>query len=159
LKRYIHTADAVFALILFCAFALSMLLVLMTGARAYQDIRDAVENHYSEDACISYIAMKVRHFDDASGGLELRDLDGIPALYMTESLGGSEYFTAIYYYDGYVKELYAESGYEFAPEDGFDVLAAESLTFEVSDRLLRISCVGTGGGEAGTYLGLRKGGL
>ncbi|MDR3278548.1 MAG: DUF4860 domain-containing protein [Oscillospiraceae bacterium] len=154
MKRYIHTADAVFALILFCAFALSMLMVLMTGAVAYQDVRDAVENHYSEDTCISYIAMKVRHYDDASGSFELRDLDGVPALYMTESVGGGEYFTAIYFYDGYVKELYAESGYEFAPGDGADVLAAEALSFEVSDRLLHVSCVGTGGNAADIYLSL-----
>ncbi|MDR0838199.1 MAG: DUF4860 domain-containing protein [Oscillospiraceae bacterium] len=159
MKRYIHTADAVFALILFCAFAISMLMVLMTGAQAYQGVRDTVENHYSEDTCISYIAMKLRHYDDEGSSVYIGDIAGLPALYLSESFDGEEYVTAIYFYDGYVMELYAEKGYDFDPEHGFRIVAAREMTVsEPSDGLFRISCVGTGGARAETTLGLRGGG-
>ncbi|MDR2615883.1 MAG: DUF4860 domain-containing protein [Oscillospiraceae bacterium] len=157
MKRYIHTVDAVFALILFCAFALSMLLVLTTGAGAYKNIRDAVRRHYSEDTCVSYVAMKLRHYDDRDGSVSLGVVGGAKALLLTETTDGTEYTTAIYYYDGAVRELYAESGYEFSPEDGFEIIAAQSLTItSPSAGVYKISCVGEDGGEAGTTVSLRS---
>jgi hypothetical protein len=155
-RRYIHTADAVFALVLFGAFAMAMLMVLMTGAQAYQGIRDNVEQHYSEETCLGYISMKVRHYDSAGGAVYMGDVGGIPALMLREEYDGVGYITAIYIKDGYVKELYADESFEFEPDAGLDILAAGSLTMSfVEDGLLAVKCVGTGGGSAEVYLNLR----
>jgi hypothetical protein len=157
MKRYIHTVDAVFALILFCAFALSMLMVLMTGAGAYKNIRDAVRNHYSEDTCVSYIAMKLRHYDGADNSVTLGDVGGVPALLLSETMDGDEYVTAIYFYDGYVRELFAEAGYDQRPEDGFEIVEASSLTVtSPREGVYGVLCVGIGGGEAETSINLRS---
>jgi hypothetical protein len=157
LRRYIHTADAVFALVLFAAFAVAMLMVLMTGAQAYQGIKDTVENHYSEDTCLNYISMKVRHYDSAGGAVYEGDVGGIPALMLREEYDGVGYITAIYFHDGYVKELYADESFDFTPEAGLEILAVESLdvTFR-DDGLIEARCVGTGGGSASVYLSLRS---
>ena len=156
MKRYIHTADAVFALVLFCAFALSMLLVLMTGATAYQDIRNAVENHNSENLCVSYIATKVRHSDTA-GGVSIGAIGDTPAIVLSIGAGGSYYDTYVYLHDGYVRELFIERGYEFYPEDGENVMAVNDLAFGFTeDGLLRVFCTGTGGRTAETFLSLRS---
>jgi hypothetical protein len=155
MKRYIHTVDAVFALILFCAFALSMLMVLMTGAGAYKNIRDAVRRHYSEDTGVSYIAMKLRHYDDRDCAVSLGEIEGIPALFMAENIAGEEYVTAIYYYDGYIRELFADSGYEWKLDDGFEIIEANSLTItEEFAGVYNIRCVGAGGGTADTTISL-----
>jgi hypothetical protein len=157
LRRYIHTADAVFALVLFGAFALAMLMVLMTGAQAYQGIKDTVENHYSEDTCLSYISMKVRHYDSAGGAVYIGDVGGVPALMLREEYDGVGYITAVYFHDGFVKELYADESFEFTPEAGLEILAVESLDVELTDDgLISVSCVGTGGGRASAYLSLRS---
>lgn len=156
MKRYIHTADAVFALVLFCAFAISILMVLMMGAEAYQKVRDAVENHYSEDTCISYIAMKVRHYDDKDSAVYVGNVQDKTALYMRETFDDTEYVTVIYYYDGYVMELYAESGYTFDPEAGFRIVEANDLTImSLGEGLISIACEGTGGSVAEISLSLR----
>jgi hypothetical protein len=158
LRRYIHTADAVFALVLFAAFAIAMLMVLMTGAQAYQGIKDNVENHYSEDTCLSYISMKVRHYDSAGGAIYMGDVGGIPALMLREEYDGVGYVTAVYFHDGYVKELYADESFEFTPEAGLAILAVERLDMRLTgDGLIEASCVGTGGGRASVYLSLRSG--
>jgi hypothetical protein len=137
-----------------------MLMVLMTGARAYQGVRDAVENHYSEDTCLSYITMKVRHYDVAGGAVYIGDIGGVPALMLSEEFDGARYVTAIYQAGGYVKELFTEDGLEFEPEFGLDVLAVRSLSFNfVRDDLLEITCTGTGGARASTYLNLRSAGV
>ncbi|MDR2358098.1 MAG: DUF4860 domain-containing protein [Oscillospiraceae bacterium] len=160
MKRYIHTVDAVFALILFCAFALSMLMVLMTGAGAYKGIRDAVRRSYSEDTCVSYIAMKLRRYDSANRSVSLGEIGGEDALLLTETTDGTEYTTVVYYYDGGVRELYAESGYDFKPEDGFEIIEARALEIaSPSGGVYEIRCVGAGGGEAGTTISLRSAGV
>jgi hypothetical protein len=159
MKRYVHTVDAVFALILFCAFALSMLMVLMTGAGTYKNIRDAVRRSYSEDTCVSYIAMKLRRYDGEGCSVSLGEIGGEDALFLTETAGGTEYTTAVYYHGGAVRELYAESGYDFEPSDGFEIV--EALALEIaspSAGVYEIRCVGAGGGEAGTAISLRSAG-
>jgi hypothetical protein len=155
-RRYIHTADAVFALVLFAAFAMAMLMVLMTGAQAYQGIRDNVENHYSEETCLSYVSMKVRHYDSAGGAVYMGDVGGIPALMLREEYDGVGYVTAIYLKDGYVKELYADENFDFEPDAGLNIIAANSLAMSfTAGGLLEVKCVGTGGGSAECYLSLR----
>ena len=161
MKRYIHASDAVFALVLFCAFALSMLMVLTTGARAYQDIRDAVENHYSENTCIDYISTKIRHYDAAdSVYIDVVGTTAVICLVEEMDAADTEYVTYIYYYDGYVRELFVEEGYEFDPEDGLSVLAVNRLVFDyLGPHLLYVNCTGTGGVSAEAYLSLRSTGV
>lgn len=155
MKRYVHTADAIFALILFAAFAVSILMVLTTGAQAYQNVRSSVENHYSENTCISYIVMKLRHYDDVTCSVELGEIEGTQALLMSEIIEGDEYITAIYYHDGYVMEIYAEGGYEFTLDDGFKIIEARGLTLSSpSPGLYNVACVGTGGGRADATVSL-----
>ena len=156
MKRYVHAADAVFALILFAAFAVSILMVLTTGAQAYQNVRNSVENHYSENTCVSYIVMKLRHYDDADCEVTIGDIEGTPALMLGEFINDEKYITAIYYHDGYVRELYADGGYEFTLDEGFEIIEAQEFTFtSPAAGLYKISCVGTGGGAANATVSLR----
>ena len=156
MKRYVHAADAIFALILFAAFAVSILMVLTTGAQAYQNVRNSVENHYSENTCVSYIVMKLRHYDDVTCGVALGDVEGTPALLLSETIDGEEYITAIYYHEGYVMEIFAESGYEFTLNDGDQIIEAHDLTLSSpSAGLYKVACVGVGGGRAEATISLR----
>ena len=156
MKRYVHAADAVFALILFAAFAVSILMVLTMGAQSYQKVRSSVENHYSENTCVSYIVMKLRHYDDANCEVSLGDVEGVPALILSEIVDGEEIITAIYYHEGYVKEIYADSGYEFTLADGAEIIEAQKLTLtSPAPGLYRVSCIGTGGSEAAATVSLR----
>jgi len=158
-KRYIHAADAVFSLVLFCVFALSMLLVLMSGVGAYKDIRSASENGYSENTCISYVSTKVHH-NLTADSIYLSEVAGEPAIALEEEINGEIFVTYIYYFNGYVKELFTMKGNDFPAESGFDVLQVSAFTFDIStDGLLHVSCTGTGGSTAQTYLNLYTGGM
>jgi hypothetical protein len=157
MKRYVHTADAVFALLLFCAFAVSMLMVLMTGAQAYRGVRDRAENHYSEDTAISYIAMKLRHYDASDCSVTVGTLGESDALILTEVIDETEFVTVIYFSGGYIREIFAEKGYDLAPGDGFEIVAAREIDIASRSGLIEIKCVGTGGGSAETSIALRSG--
>jgi hypothetical protein len=155
MKRYIHTVDAFFALILFCAFTASMLIILVTGAKVYRQIRNAGEQHYSETTCINYLTMKIRHFDDASGDVYVGKIGGEDALFLSETIDGETYVTAVYYYDGYVRELLTDADYEVLPQDGLEIVPASGLTFySLPNGFVYVSCTGTGGTTAEIYLAL-----
>lgn len=156
-----HTIDIVFVLLLFCIFAASVLLVLLTGAGTYQGIAESMENHYQERTCINYIATKIRHYD-TEGSVELVDGTGDAAikLKLSETIDGTAYNTFIYYYNGMVMELFTEEGLEIDAGGGFEIIEAEGITFEMaSDNLLRIECTGAGGTSAELFVSLRSQGV
>jgi hypothetical protein len=153
--RRSHTPDLVFALALFCVFAASVLLVLMSGANAYRRIADGLAQHYEERTCLSYIAAKLRHFD-TEGAVSLTSFGDGDALLLTQTIEGREYGTLIYTHEGTVMELFTELPLAFGPEAGCVVLPAGSLRFSwLSDGLLHVECDGAEGRSAGVSVALR----
>ena len=158
MKRYVHTIDVVFALVLFCVFAMSLLLVLLTGAQAYRGVRDSMEEQYAERTCIRYIAAKVRHYDEA-GAVSVGELNDLPALCLAESMDGGEYVTYLYYYEGYICELFTDPMLGLTAGDGTRILEAGNLTFtQPMESLLCVTCTDTDGDAARILLSLRSGG-
>ena len=158
MRRYIHTIDVVFALVLFCAFAMSLLLVLMTGARAYRGIRDNMEETYTGRTCLSYIATKLRHYDE-TGAVSVGELDGVPALCLAETSGDGAYVTYLYFYDGYICELFTDPSFVLTAEAGTRLMEAGGLTFsQVSEGLVVLSCTDVDGDSSQLMVSLRSGG-
>ncbi|MDR3311187.1 MAG: hypothetical protein LBS90_07570 [Oscillospiraceae bacterium] len=160
MKRYIHTVDAVFALILFCAFAVSMLMVLSTGANTYQGVRDSVERHFSEDTAVDYISMKTRHYNGSD--VKYREYDGSGVLYFLSADRGSTDITAIFQRDGQLFEITAEYDdiFHAVPEESYmraatAIVDIQSLVYETLDgdaALLKVVCTGTSGDAAETVI-------
>ncbi|MDR2530960.1 MAG: DUF4860 domain-containing protein [Oscillospiraceae bacterium] len=146
-----RTYDTVFALILFFGFALSMLMTLLIGAGVYQRIRNVGDDR--REICIRYITTKVRGYDNSTHPIEVGRIDGNSALLFTETFSGVDYVSAIYYYDGYVRELFAESGNTFGAADGEKIVEASGLEFSLDGALLRIRSEG-----ADAFIHLRTGG-
>ena len=152
-----HKVDTMFTLILFGVFAVSVLLVLLAGAGAYQDIAARMERQYEERTCLSYLDAKVRHYD-AAGQVVVEMLDECQALALYEEIEGVRYKTLIYCYDGYVRELFFEDGLQFHPADGQPVIAAQNLDVELAaGNLLRLTCVTKAGVQEEVLLYLRSG--
>lgn len=121
--------NMVFALIVFCAFAMSLLTVLMLGANAYRSITEMSRKGYDERACLSYVWTKVKNGDDA-GTVKVGDFHGLSSLCIYEEVDGVMYQTVIYAYDGHLYELFHETGIALSPEDGTPILKTEFLRFE-----------------------------
>ena len=157
-----HRIDGVFVLLLFSVFAACVLLVLLTGAGSYQRLTKRDAKNYDQRICVQYLAAKVRHAEQLDG-IFVGNFDGIPAksgdtLFLTEDVDGETYWTRIYYEDGYVRELYAAADETFEKEDGEPVLAARSLTFQLSaDGLLMAATVDLNGDPTELTLSLRCG--
>ncbi len=155
--------DTIFTMLLFGAFATSLLILLVTGARSYQDVKSVADRRFSENTGVSYVTTKVRHYDSL-GGVSVGQVGGIPALLLRETIDGEPYVTYLYYNSEYLMELFIldtpENQDALFPDDGEPVIEAEDMTFEITDLgLLKISCTGTGGGTSDIELMLRSGGV
>jgi len=134
-----RSIDTVFVLIVFSIFAVSVLMVLMLGASIYQNINDISREDELEQTALSYIWTKTKNFDKA-GSISIGDFNGKPALFFNESLGGTDFRTAVYHYDGWLYELFSDAALEFSPADGERVVMVDDLSFESAENgLFRVS--------------------
>ena len=124
--------DTVFVLIVFSIFALSVLMVLMLGASVYKNINDISRAGQQEHMALSYIWTKVKNFDDENA-ISVGNFEGIPAIFIDETLGDTEFRTAIYIYDGWLLELFSEKALTFSPDSGTRITQINNMTFKETD--------------------------
>lgn len=135
--------ESLFVLLLFAIFAGTLVLVLFAGANSYRRVAERGSDGYDRRICAQYIAAKVRHGDREGavfvGGFSDPDSeDGISTLYLRQEIEGVIYDTRIYWYDGAVRELFAEEDIAFEPQDGNEVLQTAALYFSREDNLLTV---------------------
>ncbi|MEA4815619.1 MAG: DUF4860 domain-containing protein [Lachnospiraceae bacterium] len=153
MKQNSLNSGFVMGLFLFFIFTGAMFMVLVFGAGAYNDIRNELESQYNERTCVSYICAKLRHYD-SEGAVSIGENKGIETIMLAEEENGAEYITYIYYYEGYMRELYCEKSVEFDPDAGFSVIPAEGLSVKMAgDALIKIECK-SGGRTAKAYVAL-----
>ena len=166
------------ALLLFGVFAVCVLSVLLTGADAYRRLTDRDQASYDRRTAAQYIATRVRQADAAGGGPRVcmagafdgeMPVNGVgmwptggDTLFLEEAIDGELYYTRIYYYDGYIRELFSSADAALAPEDGEKVLAARGLTFDwgpggAPGSLLTAELTDADGGVERVVLSLRSG--
>jgi len=127
-----RSIDTIFVLIVFSIFAISVLMVLMLGASIYRNINEISHDGQSEHTALSYIWTKTKNFDE-SGGIDVGDFQGVPALFIDEFIGETHFRTAIYHYDGWLCELFSEAALEFSPEDGVRVIRVDELRIDTDE--------------------------
>ena len=142
------------ALLTFGVFAVCILSVLLSGAGTYRRLTERNQASYDYRTCSQYIAAKV-HQAPSSEALSVSDFDGNDALAVAEEIDGVTYLTHIYCYDGWICELFAEAGGDFAPSDGQQVMQAQSLSLSLDGGLLSVEIVDPNGKTVSLLLSVR----
>lgn len=148
-----HHIDALAALLLFGVFAVCVLIVLLSGADAYQRLTDRDQAAFDRRTAVQYLATRARQAD-AAGGVAVEDFDGVRALVLDAE---SSYPTWLYCYDGWLMEIYCYFEERPGPEDGQPLLELEAFDAEMENGLLTLRVTGTGGVEETLLLSLRSG--
>lgn len=130
-----HDISTVAALLLLGVFAVCILSVLLTGAKAYRKLTERDHVSFEKRTCIQYIATKVRQAPDE---VLVEQFGGSDALVLTEQIEGETYLTRVYCHNGYLMELFTSTGDEFFPEDGEQILPAQELSLDKNGALLTI---------------------
>ncbi len=147
-----HHMDGLLLLLLFGVFAVCVLSVLLTGARAYRRLTLRDQEAYRRRTCVQYIATRVRQ-GDIEGGVTVEPFGEGDALALT----ADGYVTRVYWHDGWLKELYTDEDVQLAPEDGEKIMELGGLTMSMDDGLLTVEAVNGDGTSDTLRLALRGG--
>ena len=153
-----HTIDVIFVLAVACAFAASILMVLMLGVNVYGNIQSTSNDEFNKRVCLSYITAKV-HSNDSHGGVTAGVFGDVPAIFMEEEFDGVKYNTIIYTYDGWLRELFCEQGNDLSLDSGTPVLEIDFVSFEkIKPDLLFVEYSDADGSGGRIFINLRSGG-
>ena len=144
------------ALMVFGVFAACLLFLLLTGADAYQKMRQRDTATYESRTAVQYMTTRVRQADRAES-ITAEAFDGLDALVLLEEIEGETYETKLYCYDGWLTELYAAAGSDLSPAAGEKILELKALELSLEDGLLQAKLTLPDGREEELSLQLRSG--
>ena len=138
-------AGAIAALILTCVFGATLLLSLAAGAGVYRRVAERTEAGANTRVGLTYLTAKIHGYDSVDA-VYAGSFGGVDAVYLLQDMDGLTYETILYVYDGQLRELLCEQGWELEPEDGEPIAEAQSLTVtEPESGLLRLTFTDGGG--------------
>lgn len=155
-KMISYHVDGLIALLLFGIFAVCLLAVLLTGAGAYRRLNARNEETYARRTCMQYVANRV-HQAPRPSDVIIEPFGSGDALAITDQDGC---VTKVYFYDGYLMELYSEASFGLSPQDGEKIMEIGSLGLVLEDGMLEVTVTDGAGKECEMVLALSdKGGM
>ena len=147
--------SGVLVLLVFAAFMISILMVLLTGADVVQKLTERDQNSYDRRTAAQYIATRTRQADSA-GMLSVRSFGDGDAMVFAESIDGTIYETLVYCYDGYLREMFVEARTEQAAEFGEKIVPLESFRIDDCNTYLQVELTFSDGQTETVILYLRS---
>ena len=137
MKKPKFKVTSLIVLTVFCLFAVCTMIVVLVGAQIYENMADRGRAQFEKRTVARYITTRVRQSDVAEG-LRVEEFCGRNALAFREQIGGNDYKTFVYCYEGYIRELFAAEEGSFLPEDGEKILKAHEVKFEAEGNFLKV---------------------
>lgn len=121
------------AVLVFALFGISLLLVLLTGAKVCRDLTRRGGEETGARTVRDYLYTRARQGEN----LRVEDFGGCDALVTEETVAGVTYLTRVYCYEGWLRELFCAGDAQVSPEDGEKLLEADYLKLSLEGDLLR----------------------
>ena len=131
-KRQGIRVDSAGVFLLGAVFLFLSIGLVMLGGSLYRHIMVTSGKNDATRTTFSFLANQVRRAD-ASGGVEVGEFCGCQALLLSQDFDGWEFITYLYYYDGALRELIVEKGYELEPEAGLPIVWLEDMGFSADE--------------------------
>lgn len=121
--------DTFFILALLALFAITSFFVIIIGARQYHSIANQMTENYETRTASSYLVEKFNQ-NDVAGSVSITDVEGIPAITLTQTIHEQDYTTYIYAYEGYLREITVSEGTVITPASGQKIVEAAALNIK-----------------------------
>ena len=154
MKTKSHSISGAFVFMLLGVFAVFSMLLVVLGAQAYRTTVDGAAAHTQKRIVTAFVRNAVRAQDER-GAIAVEEHDGLPVLALTSEMDGESYVQYIYGYNGQLCELFTSAEYEFAPEDGEPVCAAQTFEPTLEGSLLTVRVTDETGGFSPVYIARR----
>ncbi len=148
--------DLFFIIILLSAFAISALIIVMIGARVYQNVTAEMQSNFDLRIPLSYISTKVKQHD-AKEAVQLLTKENTDVLVLSSTDQQVSYETWIYTYDQQLYEIMVKKGQQFSLADGLAILPLEGLDLKMEQsKLLQITSYNKEGATLELFLDMRS---
>ena len=131
-KRSRTVIQILCTLSLFLLFAICSLILISISASNYKGLLGDADDNFNANSSLRYVTNKL-HSYDVENGINIEIINGVECLSLTQSSDNNLYKTLIYYYDGYLYEIYASKDFAFKPGNGEKLLKINNFTFELSN--------------------------
>ena len=122
--------DSVGVFLLGAVFLFLSIGLVLLGGSVYSHIIAGSARNDDARTTFSYLANQVRRADSGAG-VEIGYLGEQQALLLNHDYAGWAFVTYLYYYDGALRELFVEKGYELEPEAGLPIVWLEDIRFSI----------------------------
>lgn len=153
-----HIIQSILVLVMFVFFVTSIVMVLISGANAYNGIVKKQAGRYEERTCLTYISSKIRHYDEKDA-ISINNIMGTNALCLKDKNNKEGYITYIYYHKGYLKELFTnENNKGVTLNSGQKIIKIKDLSFEKkANNLIKLKCTNENGESSSIYVNVKSG--
>ena len=108
--------------------------------------------NYEIRTASSYLTEKF-HQNDTAGSVSITDIDGIPAIALSQRIQEQNYITYIYAYDGYLREATVSLDTAMTPAYGQKIIEVSALDIEAcSSQLYCFTLTDTRGNTCPIYI-------
>ncbi len=150
-----HKFDILAVLLILCVFSAAVLSLLLSGAGTYKNITEKDRASQQEQILELFISNKIFQAETRDA-VRLTEEGGVSVLCVDSTENGEPHITRVWYYDGWIRELYSDAGYNFTPDDGEKIARAEELSFTQGGGLLKVRIV-SGGKEDIRFFDMKGG--
>ncbi|MCL1792911.1 MAG: DUF4860 domain-containing protein [Oscillospiraceae bacterium] len=145
-----------FVLTLFLLLSALSVSVIMAGSAVHEKISADMDANYERRVTFSYFATKIRQ-NDKTGIISVEKKHGVDMIAIKESESETTY---IYYFDGYVRELFVDDDTAFELDWGEGIIQAGGFDFDFDENKneIKMSLTDQSGEVQSTKVYLRSGG-
>ena len=144
--------DTVFVMLLFGLFCFTAFVLVMIGVKQYKLTADSMDYNYEVRTATSYLREKTAQ-NDSGSGIEVRDIDGTQAICLADTINDKTYYTYIYYYEGYLRELFVADDSVYSIESGQEIIELSDMDIsENSLGFVEVKLMDTSGSSSTVFL-------
>lgn len=138
MKEQKHSIEVIFTMVTFLTYAMALLMFVSLGATVYRSVTQQMELHQTQRTAENYLREKVRQ-NDRAGDVSIGEIEGVPALQISQTVGGKEYVTYIFTEGGSLKELLVSAEKKAKMSDGTVLLSMEAMSFTEEQGCLTVT--------------------
>ncbi len=117
--------DIFFILALFCVLTVSSLLVVVIGARVYENTNQNMESSFTSRIAVSFLSRRIKEYD-TQGAVRFDEIDGVEVIVL-DSDPSDEQISYLYFYNGYLQELYTLTSVDVILDAGDELIPLKSM--------------------------------
>jgi len=144
-----------FTIMLLGIFALAAIFVAVLGAKVYANSADKMQANFDTRTSIVYLSEKIRTCP--GDNFDVRDLDGITALVLSEEIGSQIYESWVFVSENQLREATVTRGDTILPGAAQSIMPLKSFDAEAKDGGIEITVVTTDDQENTTFISGRSG--